>query len=60
VTTTVQRQRELYLSRIGLKAFRINVERRRNERKDGETMNTMIHHHTIGTKKTKFYFYLLD
>src|ERR1700722_11795018 len=28
VTTTVQRQRELYLSRMGLKGFRTNVERK--------------------------------
>jgi hypothetical protein len=36
ITTTVQRQRELYLSRIGLKGFRANVERCRNERKNRE------------------------
>ncbi|CAF1639120.1 unnamed protein product [Rotaria magnacalcarata] len=34
ITTTVQRHRELYLSRIGLTGFRTNVERRRNERKN--------------------------
>ncbi len=28
ITTTVKRQRELYLSRLGLRAFRTNVERR--------------------------------
>lgn len=33
ITTTMQRQRELYLSRIGLIAFRRNVKRRRNQRK---------------------------
>jgi hypothetical protein len=32
ITTTVQRQRELYLSRRGLKAFRNNVERCRKNR----------------------------
>ncbi|CAF3828874.1 unnamed protein product [Rotaria sordida] len=37
-TTTVQRQREIYLSRIGLKGFRNNVERRQNERKNQELM----------------------
>ena len=36
ITTTVQRQRELYLGRRGLRAFRINVERRRNERENQE------------------------
>ncbi|CAF3197615.1 unnamed protein product [Rotaria sp. Silwood2] len=30
ITTTVQRHRELYLSRLGLKGFRTNVERRYN------------------------------
>ncbi|CAF0840530.1 unnamed protein product [Rotaria sordida] len=34
ITTTVQRQRELYLSRMGLKGFRTNVEQHRNERKN--------------------------
>ncbi|CAF4807671.1 unnamed protein product [Rotaria socialis] len=34
ITTTVQRHRELYLSRIGVTGFRINVERRRSERKN--------------------------
>ncbi|CAF4176421.1 unnamed protein product, partial [Rotaria sordida] len=38
ITTTVQRQREIYLSRIGLKGFRNNVERRQNERKNQELM----------------------
>jgi hypothetical protein len=32
ITTTVQRQRENYLSRIGLKGFRANIERCRIER----------------------------
>ncbi|CAF3984917.1 unnamed protein product, partial [Rotaria sordida] len=32
ITTTVQRQRENYLSRIGLKGFRYNVQQCRNER----------------------------
>lgn len=36
VTTTRQRQRELYLSRMGLKGFRANVER---HRKIIKTMN---------------------
>jgi hypothetical protein len=36
ITTTVQRQRELYLSRMGLKAFRNNVQTRRNQRKNRE------------------------
>jgi len=36
ITTTLQRQRELYLSRMGLKGFRTNVECRRNERKNRE------------------------
>jgi hypothetical protein len=38
VATTVQRQRELYLSRLGLKGFRTNIERCRNERKNREAM----------------------
>lgn len=33
IATTLQRQRELYLSHLGLKAFRANSERRRDERK---------------------------
>ncbi|CAF4286890.1 unnamed protein product, partial [Rotaria sp. Silwood2] len=36
ITTTVQRHRELYLSRMGLKGFRTNVERRYNERQNRE------------------------
>ncbi|CAF0997691.1 unnamed protein product [Rotaria sordida] len=32
ITTTVQRQRENYLSRIGLKGFQYNVQQCRNER----------------------------
>ncbi|CAF5229312.1 unnamed protein product, partial [Rotaria magnacalcarata] len=36
ITTTVQRQRETYLGRIGLRHFRLNVERRRNERNNQE------------------------
>lgn len=36
VTTTLQRQREFYLSRMGLKGFRANVQRRRMERIDQE------------------------
>ncbi|CAF4331631.1 unnamed protein product, partial [Rotaria sp. Silwood2] len=36
ITTTIQRQREFHLSRLGLKHFRNNVERRRNERKHQE------------------------
>ena len=31
ITTTIQRQRELYLSRMGLKGFRTNVERKHQE-----------------------------
>ena len=31
ITTTLKRQRQLYLSRLVLKAFRTNVERSRNE-----------------------------
>ena len=38
ITTTVQRQRELYLSRMGLKGFRTNIERCRNERKNREAI----------------------
>ena len=38
ITTTVQCKRELYLSRMGLKAFRINLERCRNERKNRESI----------------------
>ncbi|CAF3864360.1 unnamed protein product [Rotaria sp. Silwood1] len=38
ITTTVQRQHELHLSRMGLKGFRDNVERRRNERKNRESI----------------------
>ncbi len=37
ITTTVQRQRELYLSRMGLKGFRNNLERCRNQRKKSRT-----------------------
>ncbi|UJR10951.1 hypothetical protein I4U23_015136 [Adineta vaga] len=37
ITTTVQRQRELYLSRIGLQGFRANVERCRNARNKQST-----------------------
>lgn len=36
ITTTAQRQRELYLGRRGFRAFRNNVERRQNERKNQE------------------------
>ena len=36
ITTTVQRQRELYLGRRSLRAFRNNVERHQNERKNQE------------------------
>ncbi|CAF1517833.1 unnamed protein product [Rotaria sp. Silwood1] len=36
ISTTIQRQRELYLSRLILRLFRNNVERRRNERKRQE------------------------
>jgi hypothetical protein len=38
ITTTVQRQRELYLSRMGLKGFRNNLERCRNQRKNRESI----------------------
>ncbi|CAF3621273.1 unnamed protein product [Rotaria sp. Silwood1] len=38
ITTTVQRHRELYLSRIGLKGFRTNVERRQNERQNQKSI----------------------
>jgi hypothetical protein len=38
ISTTMQRQRELYLSRFSLKHFRNNVERRRHERKNQELM----------------------
>ncbi|CAF5126636.1 unnamed protein product, partial [Rotaria sp. Silwood1] len=38
ITTTAQRQREIYLSRLGLKSFRTNVERHRNERKNQEAL----------------------
>ncbi|CAF4398847.1 unnamed protein product, partial [Rotaria sordida] len=36
ISTTIQRQRELYLIRLILRRFRNNVERRRNERKHRE------------------------
>jgi hypothetical protein len=36
LTTTLQRQREYYLGRIGLKGFRINIERCRIERQSRE------------------------
>ena len=39
IATTLQRQRELYLSRLGMKAFRTNVERCRNERRNIEIMS---------------------
>ena len=31
ITTTIERQRELYLSRLGLKGFRTNVQRKNQE-----------------------------
>jgi hypothetical protein len=34
ITTTLQRQRQTYLARIALTNFRINVERRRKQRKN--------------------------
>jgi hypothetical protein len=40
ITTTRQRQREIYLSRMGLKGFRNNLERCRNERKNREPVVT--------------------
>jgi hypothetical protein len=36
ITTTLQRQRENYLTRIGFKSFRANVERCQNERQSRE------------------------
>ena len=36
LTTTLQRQRETYLSRIGLRGFQDNVKRRRHERQNRE------------------------
>ncbi|CAF4218965.1 unnamed protein product [Rotaria socialis] len=39
ISTTMQRQRELYLSRLSLKRFRNNVERRRNERTHQSTFD---------------------
>ncbi|UJR17003.1 hypothetical protein I4U23_003901 [Adineta vaga] len=43
ITTTLQRQREFYLSRIGLKAFRTNVERHRNERQNQDIITEQYH-----------------
>ena len=37
ITTTAKRHRELYLSRMALTAFRKNVQRRRNERKNQQS-----------------------
>jgi hypothetical protein len=56
ITTTLQRQRQLYLSRMGLKGFRNNVEHRRNERNNRELIiekSTILqtdHHHANGNK----------
>ena len=36
ITTTLQRQREHYLSRIGLRGFRTNIEQCRRERQSRE------------------------
>jgi hypothetical protein len=36
ISTTLQRQREHYLMRIGIKGFRAHIERRRNERQHRE------------------------
>ena len=55
ITTTLQRQRENYLSRIGLKGFRINVQRCRNERQYREpileraTIEELIELDELGT-----------
>jgi hypothetical protein len=38
ITTTLHRQRELYLSRMGFKGFTKNVERCRNERNDQKSI----------------------
>ncbi len=57
ITTTIKRQRELYLGRIVLKSFQINVERRRNERKNEElilkkaTINELIQSDDFETPK---------
>ncbi|CAF4518875.1 unnamed protein product [Rotaria magnacalcarata] len=58
ITTTVQRQRETYLGRIGLRHFRLNVERRRNERNNQEqtpeksTIDTHIESGAVNTSTT--------
>ncbi|CAF3628000.1 unnamed protein product [Rotaria socialis] len=55
VTTTVKRQRETYLGRIGLRHFRLNVERRRNERNNQEQTpekNTIDTHVESGAVNT--------
>ncbi|CAF1127680.1 unnamed protein product [Adineta steineri] len=42
ITTTLQRQRETYLSRIGLRGFRANVERCRIERQSREPIKERV------------------
>jgi len=55
ITTTLQRQRENYLSRIGLKGFRANVEQCRNKRQCQEpilekaTIDELIELDELGT-----------
>jgi len=55
ITTTLQRQHESYLSRIGLRGFRANVERCRRERQSREpilervTMDELIELDDLGT-----------
>jgi len=55
ITTTLQRQRETYLSRLGLRGFRANVERCRCERQSREpivervTIDELIELDDLGT-----------
>ena len=42
ITTTLQRRREIYLSRIGLRGFRANVEQCRCERQSREPIPEMV------------------
>ncbi len=55
ITTTLQHQRENYLSRIGLRGFRANIERCRSERKSRQpivervTIDELIELDDLGT-----------
>jgi hypothetical protein len=61
IGTTLQRQRENYLSRIGLKGFRINVQQCRNQRQYREpileraTIEELIELDELGTPALRSY-----